>query len=146
MFLTPESGPLARRRRVTWREAAEVPLCLLTSDMQNRRIIDGIFRSVGASPIPSVETNSIFNLVTHVNAGPWSAIAPRHLLRFFGVPKGTRAIELVEPVARRTLGLVMSDRDPPSPLARNLFEIALPPDLAAQIEPPDPAPETGRLP
>src|SRR5271165_2073763 len=59
MFLTPDSGPLARRRRVTWSEAATVPLCLLTSDMQNRRILDGIFRSVGASPTPSVETNSI---------------------------------------------------------------------------------------
>jgi DNA-binding transcriptional LysR family regulator len=110
--------------------------------MQNRRIIDGIFRSVGASPTPSVETNSIFNLVTHVSAGQWSAIAPRHLLRFFGVPKGTQAIELVEPVARRTLGLVMSDRNPPSPLARNLFEMPLPSDLATRIEPPGPPPET----
>ncbi len=142
MFLTPDNGPFARRRRVTWSEAATAPLCLLTSDMQNRRIVDGIFRSVGASPAPSVETNSIFNLVTHVNAGRWSAIVPRHLLRFFGVPKGTRAIELVEPVARRTLGLVMSDRDPPSPLARNLFEIPLPADLATRIEPPGPPPDT----
>ncbi len=105
MFLTPEGGVFAGRGRVTWSEAATVRLCLLTSDMQNRQIIDGIFRSVGASPTPSVETNSIFNLVTHVSAGQCSAIAPRHLLRFFGVPKGTQAIELIEPVGRRTLGL-----------------------------------------
>ena len=71
--------------------------------------------------MPSVETNSIFNLVSHVSSGQWSAIVPRQLLRFFGVPRGTRAIELVEPIARRTIGLVMSDREPPSPLARNLF-------------------------
>ena len=138
MFLTPEGGAFAGRTQVTWREAAGVALCLLTADMQNRRIIDGVFRSVGASPTPSVETNSIFNLVAHVSAGHWSAIAPRHLLRFFGVPKGTQALELVEPVASRTLGLVMSDRDPPSPLARNLFALALPSDLAARIEPPGP--------
>jgi DNA-binding transcriptional LysR family regulator len=111
-------------------------LCLLTPDMQNRRIIDGVFRSVGAKPVPAVETNSIFNLVSHVSAGQWSAIVPRQLLRFFGVPEGTRAIELVEPIAQRTIGLVMSDREPPSPLARNLFAMQLPDDIAALIQPP----------
>ena len=146
MFLTPAAGAFAGRDRVTWSEAAETLLCLLTPDMQNRRIIDGIFRSVGATPTPSVETNSIFNLVSHVSVGPWSAIVPRHLLRFFGVPAGTRAIELVEPVARRTIGLVMSDRDPPSPLARNLFAIAWPFDLSARIEPPGPAPKAAKAP
>ena len=121
---------------MTWKEAAREPLCLLTPDMQNRRIIDGIFRSVGEKPAPTVETNSIFNLVSHVSSGKWSAIVPQQLLRFFGVPRGARAIGLVEPSARRTIGLVMSDREPPSPLARNLFALPLPADLAAQIEPP----------
>src|SRR5271165_6168283 len=119
IFLTPATSELARRAKVSWSEAATAPLCLLTLDMQNRRIIDGVFRSVGARPVPAVETNSIFNLVSHVSAGPWSAIVPRQLLRFFGVPKGTRAIELVDPIARRTIGLVMSDREPPSPLAHH---------------------------
>ncbi|HME84949.1 MAG TPA: LysR family transcriptional regulator [Roseiarcus sp.] len=137
MFLTPASGDLAGRAKVTWSEAARAPLCLLTPDMQNRRIIDGVFRSVGAKPVPAVETNSIFNLVSHVSAGLWSAIVPRQLLRFFGVPKGTRAIELVEPTARRTIGLVMSDREPPSPLARNLFAMQWPANIAALIEPPE---------
>jgi DNA-binding transcriptional LysR family regulator len=137
MFLTPSTGDFARRIKVSWSEAAGAPLCLLTPDMQNRRIIDGVFRSVGAKPVPAMETNSIFNLVSHVSAGLWSAIVPRQLLRFFGVPKGTRAIELVEPTARRTIGLVMSDREPPSPLARNLFAMQWPANIAALIEPPD---------
>jgi DNA-binding transcriptional LysR family regulator len=131
LFLTPAAGPFASRPQVTWREAAEAPLCLLTPDMQNRRIIDG------AKPVPAVETNSIFNLVSHVSAGQWSAIVPRQLLRFFGVPPGTRAIDLIEPVAQRTIGLVMSDREPPSPLARNLFTMQLPADIGALIQPPD---------
>ena len=29
---------------VTWAEVAQVPLCLLTPDMQNRRIIDRLLR------------------------------------------------------------------------------------------------------
>jgi DNA-binding transcriptional LysR family regulator len=137
VFLTPATGAFADRPRLTWREAAEAPLCLLTPDMQNRRIIDGVFRSVEAKPIPAVETNSIFNLVSHVSAGKWSTIVPRQLLRFFGVPRGTRAIDLVEPTARRTIGLVISDREPPSPLARNLFAMQWPVDIAALIAPPD---------
>jgi DNA-binding transcriptional LysR family regulator len=144
LFLTPASGPLAGRTQVTWREAASTPLCLLTPDMQNRRIIDGVFRSVGAKPVPAVETNSIFNLVSHVSAGQWSAIVPRQLLRFFGVPEGTVAIELVEPIAQRTIGLVMSDREPPSPLARNLFAMQLPDDIAALIQPPNRPDESQR--
>ncbi|MGA8713119.1 MAG: LysR family transcriptional regulator [Roseiarcus sp.] len=137
LFLTPASGVFANRGNLSWSEAAKTPLCLLTPDMQNRRIIDGVFRSVGAKPIPAMETNSIFNLVSHVSAGLWSAIVPRQLLRFFGVPRGTRAIELIEPTARRTIGLVMSDRDPPSPLARNLFAMRWPANIAPLIEPPD---------
>ena len=49
---------------------------------------------------------------------------------------GTRAIELVEPTPRRTIGLIMCDREPPSPLARNLFAMEWPADMAALIEPP----------
>jgi DNA-binding transcriptional LysR family regulator len=144
MFLTPDDGNFADRPQIAWSDAATAPLCLLTPDMQNRRIIDGIFRSVGAKPVPAVETNSIFNLVSHVAAGQWSAIVPRQLLRFFGVPRGTLAIELVEPTARRTIGLVMSDREPPSPLARNLFAMQWPSDIAAQIEPPQRVAEAKR--
>jgi len=136
LFLTPAGGAFADHAQVSWAEAAKAPLCLLTPDMQNRRVIDGVFRSVGVKPIPAVETNSIFNLVSHVSAGQWSAIVPRQLLRFFGVPTGTRAIELVEPIARRTIGLVMSDREPPSPLARNLFAMQWPADISARIQPP----------
>src|SRR5258708_31836958 len=61
LFLTPARGPLAGRTQVTWREAANTPLCLLTPDMQNRRIIDGAFPSVGATPVPAGRRNSILH-------------------------------------------------------------------------------------
>jgi DNA-binding transcriptional LysR family regulator len=81
VFLTPAEGPYAERPTISWAAAARAPLCLLTPDMQNRRIVDGVFRSVGATPKPSVETNSIFNLVSHASSGQWSSIVPRHLLQ-----------------------------------------------------------------
>ena len=136
LFLTAADGEFADLREITWKRAAEAPLCLLTPDMQNRRIIDGIFRSVGATPKPSVETNSIFNLVSHASCGLWSSIVPRQLLQFFGIPANTRAIELVEPSARRTIGYVVANRDPPPPLVRNLLAMPIPADIGALISPP----------
>ena len=35
---------------MTWAEAATLPLCLLTGDMQNRRIVDGIFHATAELP------------------------------------------------------------------------------------------------
>jgi DNA-binding transcriptional LysR family regulator len=123
ILLTPQGGPFTGRDCVTWAEAAEAPLCLLTPEMQNRRIIDGIFRSIDRAPKPTVETNSIFNLCSHVSTGHWSSVMPKALLQFFGLPAGTFALPLVEPETTRTLGLIIADREPAPPLARSLFAL-----------------------
>ena len=126
VLLTRADGPVAARERITWAEAAGLKLCLLTEDMQNRRIIDGIFRSVGAAPRPAIETNSIFNLCSHAGMQGTSSIVSRQLLEFFGLPAGTRALPLVEPDARRTVGLIAADRQPMPPLVRNLLAMTEP--------------------
>src|SRR6195256_6184762 len=51
-LLTAADAPLGNRQRVTWAEVSQVPLCLLTPDMQNRRIIDGLLRSAGGAANP----------------------------------------------------------------------------------------------
>ena len=141
-FLTSLDGPFADRETITWAEAAETPLCLLTPDMQNRRIIDGIFRSVGKAPIASVETNSIFNLCTHAAASRWSSIVPHPLLYFFGIPRNTKYLRLIEPEASRTMGLIIADREPTSPLAKSLFSVVQPLDPGEILTPPSVFTET----
>ncbi len=47
-----ESNPAASKASVTWLEAAQEPLCLLTPNMQNRRIIDRAFAVANAHPTP----------------------------------------------------------------------------------------------
>ncbi|QCI69380.1 LysR family transcriptional regulator [Phreatobacter stygius] len=126
VLLMREDSAMAARSEVTWEEAAKLKLCLLTSDMQNRRIIDGIFRSVGQMPVPTMETNSIFNLCSHAGLLGISSIVSRQLLEFFGIPLGTRALPLVQPDAQRTIGLIVADRQPIAPLARNLLMVAEP--------------------
>jgi DNA-binding transcriptional LysR family regulator len=124
VLLTHADGPLGDRRDVTWAEAAAVPLCLLTRDMQNRRILDGIFRDAGAEARPTVETNSIEALISHVRDGPWSSVMAGAWLHGADLPPGMTAIPLVKPAAIRTVGLVWPDREPEPILARALLEIA----------------------
>jgi DNA-binding transcriptional LysR family regulator len=121
VVLFRNDSELAPLDTMAWAQAATLNLCLLTPDMQNRRIIDGIFRSVGHAPSPMIETNSIFNLCTHATIPGIASIVSRQLLDFFGVPPGTRAAPLVEPATTRTIGLIVADRDPVPPLARALF-------------------------
>ncbi len=125
-LLTRADGPLGGRTSISWAEAAELKLCLLTGDMQNRRIIDGIFRSVGKTPRPAMETNSIFNLCTHAALPGVNSIASTQVLELFGPPQGVKALPLVEPDARRMVGLVIADRRPAPPLARKLMQTATP--------------------
>ncbi|MCA0404591.1 MAG: LysR family transcriptional regulator [Proteobacteria bacterium] len=123
ILLARADSAVARKGSVSWREAAGLDLCLLTKDMQNRRIIDGIFRSVGAAPQPLMETNSIFNLVSHAGLGRMCSIVSRQLLDYFGLPDGIRALPLVEPEASRSIGLIAAERAPLAPVVRNLFSM-----------------------
>ena len=124
ILLTPTDGPFAGRRQVTWREAGGVPLCLLTGDMQNRRILDRIFQEAGALPRPQVETNSIMTLCSHIRAGAWSSVMPHSLLWVLGTPPGMMALPLVEPVRSHVIGLVARDSAPAPPLVSSLEEAA----------------------
>jgi DNA-binding transcriptional LysR family regulator len=126
VLLTRADSALADRDEIGWRDAAALNLCLLTPDMQNRRIIDGIFRSVGKAPVPVMETNSIFNLSSHAAVPGWSSIVPSQLLRFFGIPAGLKALKLVDPAASRSVGLILADRQPQSPLAQSLMAMSEP--------------------
>ena len=126
VLLTRADSALANLDEIGWPDAAALNLCLLTPDMQNRRIIDGIFRSVGKAPVPVMETNSIFNLSSHAAVPGWASIVPSQLLRFFGIPSGLKALKLVDPAASRSVGLILADRQPQSPLAQSLMAMSEP--------------------
>jgi DNA-binding transcriptional LysR family regulator len=120
VLLTPVDGPLGSARSVRWRDAADLPLCLLTGDMQNRRIVDAIFAAAGSSPVPEVETNSVTTLCSHVASGRWSSVLPGAWLDAIGVPSGTVALPLVDPDVTHQVGLVLPARDPEPLLVRAL--------------------------
>jgi hypothetical protein len=75
-LLTSADAPLGNRNSVTWAEIAHVPLCLLTPDMQNRRIIDRLIRSAGGDSRPTLESDSMILLFSHVRTGRWASVMP----------------------------------------------------------------------
>jgi DNA-binding transcriptional LysR family regulator len=117
-LVTGDRGVFRRRNSVTWAEAADLPLCLLTADMQNRRIINGVFHEAKRAPVPLVETNSILALYAQVRSKGMATVLTQASLYLLGMPRWVRAFPLVAPAARRTIGLVYPDREPRRPIAR----------------------------
>jgi DNA-binding transcriptional LysR family regulator len=123
-LLVRRDNPLARRDSVTWAEAANQALCLLTPDMQNRRIIDRAFRAANTAPIPKIETNSVVNLCSSVHLMGLATVIPEHFLTVLGPMSDILTVPLTDPVVEHTIGLVAVDRDPVSPLVLAAFECA----------------------
>jgi DNA-binding transcriptional LysR family regulator len=112
VLLSAGGGPFEGRESVTWKEAAQVPLCLLTPDMQNRKTIDGVFASLGCHPQPTLESNSIVSILAHVSSGAWSSVVPRSVFDLIGIPRGVQVFELSEPSLAWATGLVVLAREP----------------------------------
>lgn len=119
-LLTSETSPLGDRDQVTWAEVARIPLCLLTPDMQNRRIIDQHLRTAGGVPDPTLESNSMIVLFSHVRTGRWASVMPEKLADTLGLTRHLRSIPIVEPEAVHGIGLVVADREPLPPLVAAL--------------------------
>jgi len=119
-LVTSAQAPLGRREKVTWKEVADIPLCLLTPDMQNRRIIDGLLRKAGADPQPTLVSNSMIVLYSHVRTGQWASIMPMKIAGTLGLTDTIRAIPIVEPEAVHSIGLLVPQREPLTPLTAAL--------------------------
>jgi DNA-binding transcriptional LysR family regulator len=119
-LLISADSPLRQRRSVTWSEVAELPLCLLTTETQNRRMIESLLRGAGGNPRITVESDSMMVLFAHVRTGGWASVVPESMMRSAGVGQELVAVPIVEPEVVHTIGLVMPERDPMGPLATAL--------------------------
>ena len=116
VFITHDHPRFSGRKTMSWRDAAQERLCLLSNDMQNRRIIDRAFASVGETPRPVIEANALIALMSHVRMGEWSSIVPQGLLLLTGISNGLRALPMDAPKPAHAVGLVYADREPVSGL------------------------------
>jgi DNA-binding transcriptional LysR family regulator len=115
-LVTVAGAPFADRESVTWKEVATLPLCLLTPEMQNRRIINHHLAEAGASVAPTLESDSMIALFSHVRTGRWASVMPHLAVETFAGWNEMRSVPIVEPEASHSVGLVAAYREPYTPV------------------------------
>jgi DNA-binding transcriptional LysR family regulator len=123
-LLTSRQGAYGHSDQVAWAQMGALPLCLMTRDLQHRRIIDAVMKVAGQETAPMVETDSVFGLISHVQTGRWVSIIPRSMLDQVKISKSLCAVPIVEPEISHMVGLVVSDRYPISPAVNSLMKMA----------------------
>ncbi|MBS0533349.1 MAG: LysR family transcriptional regulator [Proteobacteria bacterium] len=123
-LVTSADAPLGDRESVTWAEVSQVPLCLLTPDMQNRRIINRLLKSAGGESRPTLESDSMILLFSHVRTGRWASVMPEKIAQTLGLTEPIRAIPILQPDAVQTIGLVVPQREPMTPTTAALVNEA----------------------
>jgi DNA-binding transcriptional LysR family regulator len=123
LLLVPSDSELSDKDTVGWADAAKLPLCLLSEQMRNRRILDEIFASAGSHVVPSIETDTVSALYAHVATRNWCSVISHAWLHMFGVPRGMRAIRLERVRPSPRIGLVIADRDPEPIVVRAFLDV-----------------------
>lgn len=111
----------AARGEIGWEDLAEAPLCLLTPDMQNRRIINQNFLDAGLTVAPRLESNSTVVLAAHVLAGNGVTILPDQMARFLVAGKPLALVPMRPAGAPHQVGLVAPYREPHTPVLAALL-------------------------
>ena len=109
---------------ITWREAATLPLVMLTPEMHNRSIVEEAMRSASAQPQPALETNSVLALVTALGDGTLAAVLPGALLDVATGLTRLHVHPLVEPAVRTPIGFMTHKSARATPALRAALAIA----------------------
>jgi len=117
VFVARRGHLAAAQATITWKQAARQRLCLLSEDMQNRRIINKVGASIGVDIKADVVSNSFIAILSHLRHGEWASIVPHTFGRLFVGATDLIVIEIVEPSHTQAIGLVLSDREPLSPMS-----------------------------
>jgi DNA-binding transcriptional LysR family regulator len=102
----PASEDLQVGPPMRWKDAAKLPLALLTIEMHNRTIIDGAFASAGAIVKPALESNSVLTLALGVLEGGVCSVLPGALVDAVRGFRQIEALPLTEPDVSTPIGLM----------------------------------------
>ncbi|ANT60634.1 MULTISPECIES: LysR family transcriptional regulator [Roseobacteraceae] len=119
-----DDHPLAGRAELSWRELAGLNLCLLTPEMQNRRIINRQFMEAGIEPSSAIESNSTVVLVSNVLMGDWVTILPTDLATFLAEGKPLALVPMAEDSRAHEVGLIAPWQEPYTPVLQALLDEA----------------------
>ncbi|TGN62239.1 LysR family transcriptional regulator [Paracoccus liaowanqingii] len=120
-LVAPRDHPLAGQASVAWSALDGQRLCLLTPDMQNRRIINRRLTDAGVSPLAMVESNSTVVLVSQVLAGGWLTILPQDIAGFLTQGKPLSLMPMEGEGPGHAVGLIAPWREPHTPVLEALL-------------------------
>ncbi|MCH8465106.1 MAG: LysR family transcriptional regulator [Roseinatronobacter sp.] len=124
LLLMRADHALAGRAGLDWADLAGLPLCLLTPDMQNRRIIMAELARAEVSVTPQLQSNSVLSLIAHVRAGPWVSVVNAHTAELFAATPDLAAIPLRGEGGAKQVGLIAPWREPHTPVLAALLSEA----------------------
>ncbi|WP_088280048.1 LysR substrate-binding domain-containing protein [Ideonella sp. A 288] len=122
------AAPFAFGPPIAWREAAELPLVLLTPDMHHRALVDRAFAESGALPEPALQTNSVLALWVAVLEGGHAAVLPGAVVDAARGQAGLVARPLHTPVLRTPVALLSHTTAPPTPAQQAALAMAAEPE------------------
>jgi DNA-binding transcriptional LysR family regulator len=124
-LMIPKNMLSTRQQTIGWKEAAELPLCLLSPNMKERQVMDEAFASIDCDPSPKLECNSIFQLAFHVMQGDLATIVPNGFSRANDAFPGTREVQLIDPIISKPVGLIWEKVAPPLPMAQAMADLLM---------------------
>ena len=114
-ILVPRSLNPGPGDEITWAEAAAFPLCLLTRNMLNRKIMDEAFATADVAPNLVMETNAFTAALVQVANGTAATIVPEMLSDTITVKTEIVRLKLIEPEIVKPIGVVILDHEPVLP-------------------------------
>ncbi len=124
MLVCAKDSPFAGRDSVGWGELRGERLCLLTPDMQNRRIINRNFAEAGVEPEAWIESNSTVVLMATVERGGCVTVLPEDIARFLASGKAVSLVRLEGPGPAHSVGLIAPWREPHTPVLDAMLRAA----------------------
>lgn len=124
VLLAPQDSAVTAAPAVSWAQAATLPLCVLTPEMQNRRILDTYMAAAGVLLQPVLEADTVGAIYAHLGSAQLATIASHAWLYAFGVPAGLAVRPITEGRTGPMVGVITPAREPESPAADALHTAA----------------------
>ena len=134
LLLTPVDGPLSDRESLGWADLAGVPMCALSTSMQNRRILDAALAESGVQADVVVEADTVESLYAHLRTRRWSSVVAHPWPHSYGVPSGMRLIPISPNPHTPAVGLITGDQTPWSLAAAALHDAVLAADIGTRLD------------
>ncbi|OUW03730.1 MAG: hypothetical protein CBD16_03105 [Betaproteobacteria bacterium TMED156] len=119
---------------ISWQSASKEKLCLLTSEMYNRVLVNQFFKTIDIEIKPTLETDSIFSLLLSVQKSAFSTILPGPVAHVANKYDGLKISRLINPKTETSMGLLIPSNKHLTILQEKALEIATDPSWEVELK------------